>query len=176
MAGIDWNHWQPAQLVELWQAVMLSCDEEPGDEDSIENELPSNASVEAARRARIAGNAVAVQLPVVRQNAAYFLRSTLELADFAAWAIAQNWMLPDPLVEMASPKSGVKSTSKAEADCEQWLVQLVRDGQKNKSKSGYFTEAKGKFPRLSERGFNKAWDNATAGNEQWRRPGRRRKS
>lgn len=169
----NWEHWQPTQIVYLWQAVMLSCDEEPGDEDSIEDELPSSASAEAARRARTAGNAVAVQLPVVRQNAAYFLRSTVELAQFIAWAIAQGWTLPGPLAQMASPKSGVKITSKAATDCEQWLVGLVQAGAKNKSKGGYFAEAKGLFPGLSRRAFDLIWPKVPP---EWRAPGRRRKS
>lgn len=196
---IDWDDWRRMQAVELWQAVMLSCDEDPGDEelDPVDGDLPSSASAEAARRARIAGNAVAVQLPVVRQNAAYFLRSTVELAVFAAWARdQQHWALPCPMEQMAddellkqqiskpgplelmtSAKGNGPNTVKAENECVAWLADLRKAGPPEKNKNAYLEDAKARY-KISDRGFERAWRDAASKvpNEEWSKPGRRRKS
>ena len=72
--------------------------------------------------------------------------------------------------------AAVPSTAGAEHECTTWLRETMQasPGQP-RPKSGLKDEALQKFPKLSGRGFDRAWDRAIAeaGAENWSRPGRR---
>lgn len=217
----DWKHWLPTQVVELWEAVMLSCDEDPEHLEPEEDDgLPGVAGNEAARRLRVAIDDD--ELPAIRNSAApYCHRWRVTLAEFAAWARErQRWKLPGPLLDAAieheklaaeerrieeerarqraaeeellkQPAPALDSTSststaisrgmpggtKAEGECEAWLVELRRAGPQERSKDEYFAEAEGKIANLSRRGFESAWRAAATAfpNKQWSRPGKKPK-
>lgn len=183
MSVLDWNYWRSMQVLPLWQAVMLSCNEEPGREELEDDELPAYSSGEADRRARIARNALGSGLPFVTQNGAVFLRSLVELAQFVAWANRLELVMPSQLARIDSSVGSGKldqedpllSSNKAKSSCFSWLEQLIKSGLKQKTKSQYFVEAKEKFPGLSKRSFDEMWHKATAGMDAWTKPGRRSK-
>jgi hypothetical protein len=64
------------------------------------------------------------------------------------------------------------SKAKPEGDCAKWLRSLAQD-KKQHSKSCYRDEALQKFPNLTERGFNRAWDRSVPAS--WRKKGRKSK-
>jgi hypothetical protein len=65
-------------------------------------------------------------------------------------------------------------SGKAVTDCERWLRDTVERGGPEKPKALYKAEAIKLFEGLSGRGFDRAWDMATDGNDDWRRPGRKK--
>ena len=70
-------------------------------------------------------------------------------------------------------------TSGSERNCTRWLVDQMKKSphQRPKSKAAYFNEAQKMHP-VSKRGFDRAWNAATAeaGSSSWSRAGRPRKS
>lgn len=162
MARIDWKS---AQIVELGEAVMLACGDEPSGEELYDDDLPSRASANAHELARIARRAVGVEFPAVGWNAAYPLRIRVELREFAAWVRK----LPG-----ASPKSGNKTTtSKAAKDCKDWLRERVEAGpQGRKTKAEYCREAMETFG-VAQHWFNDTWGEITKDKPGWGKAGRR---
>lgn len=65
------------------------------------------------------------------------------------------------------------SSNKARAACEDWLRDLASNGDKEMSKGKYKKVAREKFPGLSGRGFDRAWQNAVGDRDDWTRPGRK---
>lgn len=65
--------------------------------------------------------------------------------------------------------------SSSEARCRQWLCELMKQGDPEKAKADYQSEARFRFSGLSVRGFNRAWAEAVGeiGNENWSKPGRK---
>lgn len=77
----------------------------------------------------------------------------------------------------STAKDSAKNTIRAEADCESWLIALMKDkAQPDKVKAGYQAEAQSKFNGLSIRSFGRAWANAIkkTGSGDWSKPGRNR--
>jgi hypothetical protein len=69
------------------------------------------------------------------------------------------------------------TTTGAENQCRRWLTTLMNDVPNDpQPKSIIWSKALAKFPKLSKRGFDRAWDQAVraANAEKWRAPGRRR--
>ena len=66
-----------------------------------------------------------------------------------------------------------QSSAGAGTRCRKWLVGLMRDGPKTKSKSRYRDEAKNTYG-VGTRAFNKAWEEAISetGKTDWSNPGR----
>lgn len=68
------------------------------------------------------------------------------------------------------------TTVDSETKCTDWLSELMRLGQTNKSKSQYLNEALGKFERLSKRGFDRSWRIAISETgATWDKPGAKSK-
>ncbi|MEM7207566.1 MAG: hypothetical protein AAF434_07070 [Pseudomonadota bacterium] len=62
-----------------------------------------------------------------------------------------------------------------ERQCKQWLISLMEDdAEKKKSKEEYRVEAKATWPKLGERAFGRAWQNAIneTNNTKWSTSGR----
>ncbi len=78
---------------------------------------------------------------------------------------------------VGQPESAPEPTAGAENRCRQWLVSLMKDGPKQKSKSAYQAEAAHQF-NVGARGFQRAWAAAIAetGAHEWKRTGRAKKS
>jgi hypothetical protein len=72
-----------------------------------------------------------------------------------------------------SPEVG---TVGAEHGCRLWLTKLMKaDSDRPRPKHALRKEAEDRFPRLSKRGFDRAWDSAVreSGARKWSAPGRR---
>ena len=89
--------------------------------------------------------------------------------------IAESWGEQPAFLypEKRPPATSLDPTIKAETKCREWLVGLMKNGNKKKSKSAYRTEANAKYG-VSNRAFDRAWGYAVAdtGNKTWNRPGR----
>lgn len=74
----------------------------------------------------------------------------------------------------------VSQTAKAESDCRRWLTEQIQKSphQRPKPRGDFRREALERFPGLSGRGFERAWDAAieSAGALLWRASGRPRKT
>ena len=85
--------------------------------------------------------------------------------------VLRRW--PDPKRKKSSPPLG---TVAAENACRSWLKELMKAGpERPRSKQTLCDEAKKRFPRLSQRAFDRAWTYAISesGAELWSAPGRR---
>ena len=74
--------------------------------------------------------------------------------------------------EERPPATSLDHTVKAETKCRKWLVEIMKNGDPEKSKSGYRAKAVAKFG-VGKRAFGRAWANAVAetGNTNWSKPG-----
>jgi hypothetical protein len=81
---------------------------------------------------------------------------------FEEWLTATSWR--------ANESQG---TSGAQANCQRWLIDLMRSGPPVKLRKEYMAEAQQLFERLSTRAFIRAWGNAAAevANSNWSKPG-----
>ena len=77
-------------------------------------------------------------------------------------------------------QSGEKSNPlniKAESECKRYLINLAKDQNYPKpKKKSLKEECLKKFPELSERGFNRCWDEAAQENPSWSEAGRPKQS
>ena len=82
-----------------------------------------------------------------------------------------------PEQELKDALTTSTTTIAAEGRCQKWLADLMRSGNKEKSKPDYETEAKTKFG-VGTRAFRRAWDGAIreTGKTGWGDPGRPPKS
>jgi hypothetical protein len=106
---------------------------------------------------------------------AYLKRLWIGRVNFAAWLTSNNRPLPEfwyPGGQIGTSKS---STIGAEGRCKNWLVEMMKNGSREKPKRDYLTEATTKF-QISGRGFDRAWQAAIAetGNHKWAEGGRPR--
>ena len=73
------------------------------------------------------------------------------------------------------PLASTRIIKRHERDCEVWLTEIMRrEPRRPKSKPQYYRgEAQQKFPTLSRKAFNRAWENAitASGNIEFRRHG-----
>ncbi len=85
------------------------------------------------------------------------------------WADARGETFPE--VSAAEKR---RATVGAEADCRQWLADLMREGSPQHPKAQYLENAKERFS-IGVRGFDRAWATAivVTGNTDWSRPGRK---
>lgn len=107
-----WSFWSQRIKVKHWEAVLLSCNEEPdtGDEyiseESIRERLQGNAG--AWDRVRIlrdhrAENGAFTPCAVSLSS---FHKSEIVLAEFAEWAIRMGWLIPGELRKLAQREQG----------------------------------------------------------------------
>lgn len=106
-----WEYWRQIGAIQLWQAILLSCDQDPewrtSDErytcrpDVIWCALGSRSNEDVATRLDIATSQLGIDLPIVALNAEKLARSTIELSKFVSWAKGLGWSLPAALGEIA---------------------------------------------------------------------------
>jgi len=88
--------------------------------------------------------------------------------------IAENWGEQPAFLypEERPPAMSLDHTVQAETKCRKWLVEFMKNGDPEKSKSGYRAKAVAKFG-VGKRAFGRAWANAVAetGNTNWSKPG-----
>ncbi len=129
------------------------------------------------------GSSIKYQSDLIREEA---VRKPLD--DFKSENFAgENWRAHNCIIRNVSVRfsdvralfSGeigkAEATGLAKKGCQEWLLELMCDGDSEKTKDAYFAEAQNKFERLSRRGFNEAWENAVrkSGNLNWSKPGRK---
>ena len=102
----NWSFWIDLSKVELWQAVVLSLDREPGANITAltANEVPDSIADEYWRRLQIAkANAREVFPPLaslpISENR--LLLERVSLATFGAWALTLSWEMPEDFPGMA---------------------------------------------------------------------------
>jgi hypothetical protein len=76
-----------------------------------------------------------------------------------------------PLPKLERPKSA-QSSKEAERVCEEWLRVCIEQKPERPHNKSYFRDmARKQLPALGRRGFDRAWDRATEGAPEWRKPG-----
>jgi hypothetical protein len=82
-----------------------------------------------------------------------------------------TFTVPASLVRKRRP---ISPTAKAERDCGDWLMELARGSSDKppKTKPVLLKEAQSRWPKLSERGFNREWAKVVQAGAKWDRPGR----
>lgn len=112
--------------------------------------------------------------------------TTLRLSNDLAWndviyfehAPAQqayrNPSFPQADVLKLWPGKARPSSARDEVHCKKWLIAEVAAAPtvQPKTKEVYFSEARRKWPAISERAFERAWGESTSQNENWGKGGR----
>ena len=163
---LDFAEWDPLDPIKLAHAAHLWLELRPQ-----ENQVPGNSPAYLVFQ-RLKQNVH--KLKLLGPNADYpkghnHVKRT-DLKKIAeSWGEQPAFLYP----EKRPPATSLDHTIKAETKCREWLVGLMKNGNKKKSKSAYRTEANAKYG-VSNRAFDRAWGYAVADtdNKTWNRPGR----
>lgn len=107
-----WDYWKQIGVLKIWQAILLSCNEDPvwrttqetyteGD-TIIWGGLSSKTNGKAVTRLDVAKSRVGVDIPVFSPDPERLGRSTVELVKFVEWANDLGWDMPQKLKEIAA--------------------------------------------------------------------------
>lgn len=120
-----WGYWQQVGNVKLWEAILLSCGQDPMWRTRNERYTQSQAAVwgalssctngQAAERLEIAVSRIGIDMPLFSLDQEKPTRSRVELQKFATWANALSWQLPPDLKAIVASGDGGNSHSSASA-------------------------------------------------------------
>ena len=106
---IDWDMWRSMATVELVDALALSVGCSP---DSMQSQYSATQAREFSKRLRVAESHCGPDgtLPLVGVVAGE-KQSRVRLSDFASWALALGWQLPESFPEPNGSPAGAKAES-----------------------------------------------------------------
>lgn len=164
--------------VSVFEAVALSLNVDPR---VLRPHLPKGATsgvpisrippAEIYPRHNLAMRCIGETLPAAKPR---YGEEHVYLKHFGVWADANGWSLPDALWEItgALPARSRRATIAAEKQCQDWLVDQMRQGPPSKNRNEYMAEAMRLFS-VGVNAFTRAWRNATkeADTPGWGKPG-----